>query len=77
MDDLRWSVKAGTFVEPSKTTVGQYPMSIWLDGLAVTGKPATTIDGYRRTLAAHVLESDLAGVPLQGISHRGGARHAL
>ena len=67
LDELRGSVKAGTFVEPSKTTLGEY-LSLWLDGLTVTGKRATTIDGYRRTLTAHVLGSDLAFVPLQALT---------
>ncbi|MGK2947424.1 MAG: tyrosine-type recombinase/integrase [Acidimicrobiales bacterium] len=67
LDELRGSVRAGTFVEPAKTTLGQY-LSVWLDGLAVTGKRATTVAGYRQTLGAHVLGSDIAGVPLQALT---------
>lgn len=67
LDELRSSVRAGTFVEPTKTTLGQY-LSLWLDGLAVGGKRATTIDGYRRTLRAYVLDADVGQVPLQALS---------
>lgn len=67
LDALRGSVKAGTFVEPAKTTLAQY-LTVWLDGLAVNGKRATTIDGYRRTLRAYVLDADIGQIPLQALT---------
>ena len=57
--------QTGTFVEPSKTTLADYAGS-WLEGLAVQGRKATTMRGYRWALDAYVLPV-LGTEPLQDV----------
>jgi integrase len=67
LDELRGNVREGTFVEPSKLSLDAYLWS-WLDGLAAKGRRASTIAGYRQTLGAYVLGTELGATPLQAVT---------
>jgi integrase len=67
LDELRGNVKGGTFVEPSKLSLDAY-LRRWLAGLAATGRRASTIAGYRQTLGAYVLGTELGATPLQAVT---------
>jgi integrase len=66
LHDLRGNVRAGTHVEPARTTFGDY-LRVWVDGLASKGRRPTTIDGYRRKLR-YVFDDAVADVPLQSVT---------
>jgi integrase len=67
LDELLGNVREGSYVEPSKTTLGAFFRG-WLDGLAATGKRPTTIDGYRRKIDAYILDDRIAEIPLQSLT---------
>jgi integrase len=67
LDELLGNVRAGSHVEPARTTFGNY-LHMWLDGLASKGRRPTTIDGYRRKLTRYVLDDPIAEVPLQSVT---------
>jgi integrase len=54
MAEMLAAHRAGTFVEPSKVTLGEYA-DVWLDGLTSQGRKRSTLDGYRRQLDSYVL----------------------
>src|SRR5829696_7723981 len=63
---LRDEVRSGSYVEPSKTTLGQFLTEEWLPGIRASVRP-TTLDHYRRIVEAHVLPR-LGAVPLQRLT---------
>jgi integrase len=67
LDRLLAQVRGGSYVEPSKRTLGAYLVE-WLDSLSATGKRTTTLHSYRRTLEAHVIDADVGQVPLQAVT---------
>src|SRR5215207_9129169 len=67
LDDLLGSVRAGTYVEPSRAALGEY-LRLWLDGLASKGRRPTTIAGYRAKLDKYVFDDPIAAVPLQQVT---------
>jgi integrase len=66
LDTLLGSVRAGTYVEPSRDTFGRY-LRGWLEALAAKGRRPTTIDGYRRKLK-YVFDDNIASVPVQALT---------
>lgn len=67
LDELLGSVRSGTYVEPSRATLGEY-LALWLDGLASKGRRPTTIAGYRAKLDRYVFPNPIAAVPLQHVN---------
>jgi integrase len=65
--ELLTSMRDGTFVEPSRTTFGDY-LHVWLDGLETTGRRPTTIEGYRKKISRYVLPNDITKLPLQAVT---------
>jgi integrase len=64
--ELLASVEGGTFVAPSKLTVGRY-LDAWLAGRDAAGLRPSTIVGYRHRVDVYVTPR-LGAVPLQGLS---------
>lgn len=56
----------GTYVMPTKLTVGQYLLERWLPAASTTVR-ATTLVGYRRHIDLY-LAPRIGGVPLQGLT---------
>jgi integrase len=67
LDSLKERVRTGTFVPPSRLTLGDY-LTSWLDSRRAAGLRATTIASYRSKIDAYVLTRDVAGIPLQGVT---------
>jgi integrase len=65
---LRASLDSGTYVEPSKITLGEYA-SQWLKRRQATGKglKATTLSGYTRYVEADIIPSKLGTMKLTDI----------
>jgi integrase len=65
LDELKGTIRAGSFVAPTRMTLGEY-LAAWLDGLPASGRRATTIRGYRwrlgRVIAHAVGETRLQDV---------------
>jgi integrase len=66
LTELLGSIDAGTFVAPSRLTVGRY-LEGWQAGLATAGRRPTTIDRYGRMIGAYVMPR-IGDVPLQQLS---------
>jgi integrase len=62
LTQLQASVDSGTYVAPSRLTVGGY-LDQWLDSLDATGLRASTITGYRGALRRYV-DDELRAVKL-------------
>jgi integrase len=58
----------GSFVEPSKVTLGQFLRDGWLPSLKTRGLRPNTLRGYEQNMDKHVLRSEVASVPLQRLS---------
>lgn len=67
LDMLREQLRSGAYVAPSRQTLGDY-LRAWLEGLPITGKRATTVDGYMDTLGRYVMRDAVAEVPLQALT---------
>ncbi len=65
LSQLQEQLRAHTFVEPSKRTLGDY-LARWLDGLGATGLKPATIASYRETVELRVVP-ELGEVPLQAL----------
>lgn len=65
LDRLRVQAREGTFVEPTKTTVGAY-LGAWLDARAVAGLAPSTVASYRQLLRSNVIPH-LGGVRIQAL----------
>lgn len=63
--ELLQAHETDTFVEPTKTTLRAYA-AVWLDGLEVQGRKASTLSGYRGALDRYVLPT-LGDTPLQDL----------
>ena len=59
-------VRSGRYVEPSKTTLGQFLTEEWLPGIRASLAP-TTLDHYRRNVEAHLVPR-LGALPLQHLT---------
>lgn len=66
LTELLSEIDAGTYVAPSKLTVGGY-LDAWLDGLSPVGMRASTITGYRGKVRCYV-DDDLRAVRLDDLS---------
>jgi hypothetical protein len=60
------TIDTGTFVAPSRLTLGRY-LDDWLAGLATAGRRPSTIDRYRRMVGAYI-SPRIGHVPLQQLS---------
>lgn len=49
------SLEEGTFVEPTKVTLGEFVRDEWLPSLATRGLRPNTLTGYEQHMAKHVL----------------------
>jgi len=56
----------GSYVEPSRLTLGAYLVDRWLPAAATTVR-ATTMNGYRRHVVLYVVPR-IGGLPLQGVT---------
>ena len=65
--ELLAGMRDGTFVEPSRMTLGDY-LHAWLDGLDTTGRRETTIEGYRKKILRYVLPNEITKLPLQAVT---------
>jgi integrase len=70
--ELRASLDRGTYIEPSKLTLGDYAEK-WLARRQVTGNglKATTAANYRRYVEADIVPSQLGGMRLTDIKRHG------
>jgi integrase len=66
VDDTIGAARRGTFVEPSRLTLGRY-LETWLGARRTAGGRETTEDSYRRALASYVLPT-LGDTPLQALT---------
>jgi integrase len=72
LDDLRRTIKTGSYVEPSRLTVEQYLRGLWLPTLAAKVRP-TTADTYKRLTELHLIPG-LGDVALQQLDRAAVAR---
>jgi integrase len=70
--ELRASLDRGTYIQPSKLTLGEYAEK-WLARRQVTGNglKATTAANYRRYVEADIVPSQLGGMRLTDIKRHG------
>jgi integrase len=66
LTELLATIDAGTFVAPSRLTLGRY-LDDWLVGLATAGRRPSTIDRYGRMVGTYV-SPRIGDVPLQQLS---------
>ena len=66
LTELLSRLEGGTFIEPSKQTLGQY-LTEWLHGLRASGLKPSSISGYEMLATKHIIPA-LGGVLLQKIT---------
>jgi hypothetical protein len=66
LTELLATIDAGTFVVPSRLTLGHY-LEDWLAGMATAGRRPSTIERYGRMVGTYV-SPRIGNVPLQQLS---------
>jgi hypothetical protein len=61
------AVSAGSYVEPSKTSLGRYMTNEWLPAIAGTVRP-NTIDVYSRLTRGHIAGRAIGGIALRDLT---------